>query len=174
MKPLLFKIILLCELCFFLCSCGRDNDKISPGDIAKDFRLDTLAHKRFYLNQHKGKVIVLVFWTTWCNICKAELSELKSLKYMPSNENLVIAGICSDPENINDAKQIAKNLKIDYPVLLDKSQIVTLEYMISSFPTTVIINQEGVVSFIREGYNAAIMNQVKSKVVGLFASDEDV
>jgi peroxiredoxin len=145
---------------------------ISPGDIAKDFRLDTLTHERFYLNQHKDKVVVLVFWATWCSVCKAELVELKSLKNMPGNENLVVAGICSDPENINDMKQLTKSLNLDYPVLLDKRQVVTDRYRVSSFPTTVIINQKGVVSFIRIGYNSAIANQVKTKVAGLFASNE--
>ncbi|MHC4114140.1 MAG: TlpA disulfide reductase family protein [Planctomycetota bacterium] len=172
MKHLLFKAVLLCWLCFFLCGCGGDNDKISTGDIAKDFRLDTLAHERFYLNQQKKKVVVLVFWTTWCNVCKAELVALKSLKDMPNSENLVIAGICSDPENINEARQIAENLNIDYPLLLDKSRIVTTRYNISVFPTTIVIDQRGIVRFIRREYNSAIINQVKTKVESLFDSDE--
>ena len=174
MKSSLYKIAVLVSLSILLSSCDTDGDKISSGDIAKDFRLETLTHKRFYLNQHKDKVVVLVFWTTWCNVCKTELVELKSLKNMPGNENLVVAGICSDPENINDVKQLAKNLKIDYPVLLDKGQVVTGGYKISSFPTTVIIDQKGVVSFIREGYDSTIANQVKTKVARLLASEESV
>jgi len=169
-KSLLYKIAVLVGLGILLSSCGADSDIVSPGDIAKDFRLDTLTHKRFYLNQHKDKVVVLVFWTTWCSVCKTELVKLKSLKDMPGGENLVVAGVCSDPENINDVKQIARNLNIDYPVLLDKEQVVTGRYGISSYPTTVIINQNGVVSFVREGYNSAIANQVETKVSGLFAS----
>jgi len=169
-KSLLYKIVVLVGLGVLLSSCGADSDKVSPGDIAKDFRLDTLTHKRFYLNQHKDKVVVLVFWATWCTVCKTELVELKSLRNIPGSENLVVAGICSDPENINEVKQLAKNLNIDYPVLLDKRQSVTDRYGISSFPTTVIIDQKGVVSFIREGYNSAIANQVKTKVAGLFVS----
>ena len=167
MNSLLYKTAVLVGLSILLSGCGTDSDKISPGDIAKDFRLDTLTHKRFYLNQHKDKVVVLVFWTTWCSICKTELVELKSLKDMPAGENLVVAGICSDSENINDVKQLAKSLNIDYPVLLDEGQTVTGRYRISSFPTTVVIDQKGVVSFIREGYNSAIANQVKTKVAGL-------
>jgi len=169
----LYKIVVLVSLSVLLSSCGKDIDKISPGDIAKDFKLDTLTHERFYLNQHKDKVVVLVFWTTWCSICKTELVELKSLKDIPGSDILVVAGICSDSENINDVKQIAKNLGIDYPVLLDKGQTVTGRYRISSFPTTVIIDQKGVVSFIREEYNSSIANQVKTKVASLFASNED-
>jgi peroxiredoxin len=171
MKHLFFKTVLLCWLCFFLYGCGRDNDEISTGDVAKDFRLDTLAHERFYLNQQKKKVVVLVFWATWCNVCKAELVELKSLKDMPNSENLVIAGICSDPENTNEAKQIAENLNIEYPLLLDKSKIVTTRYNISVFPTTIVIDQRGIVRFIRRGYNSAIVNQVKTKVESLFGPD---
>ena len=167
MNSLLYKIALLVGLSVFLSGCGTDSDKISPGEIAKDFRLETLTHKRFYLNQHKDKVVVLVFWTTWCSICKTELVELKSLKDIPGSENLVVAGICSDPENINDVKQLIESLGIDYPLLLDEGQTVTGGYRISSFPTTVIIDQKGVVSFIREGYNSAIANQVKTKVAGL-------
>ena len=167
MNSLLYKIAILVGLSVLLSGCGTDNDKINPGNIAKDFRLETLTHKRFYLNQHKDKVVVLVFWTTWCSICKTELVELKSLKDIPGGDNLVVAGICSDPENINDVKQLTESLGIDYPVLLDEGQTVTGGYKISSFPTTVIIDQKGVVSFIREGYNSAVANQVKTKVAGL-------
>lgn len=173
MRSLSYKMVVLVSLSVLLSSCGKDIDKISPGQAAKDFRLDTLTHERFYLNQHKDKVVVLVFWTTWCSVCKAELVELKSLKNMPGSENLVVAGICSDPENINDMKQLTKSLNIDYPVLLDKGQVVTDRYRISSFPTTVIIDQKGVVSFVREEYSSSIANQMKTKVASLFASNED-
>lgn len=173
MKFLWYKIVVLVSLSVLLSSC-RDIDRISPGDIAKDFRLDTLTHKRFYLNQHKNKVVVLVFWTTWCTVCKAELVDLKLLTDMPAGENLVVAGICSDPENINGIKQIANDLNIDYPMLRDEGQIVTNGYRIACFPTTVIINQKGIVSFVREGYNSAIATQVKTKVASLLASDESV
>jgi peroxiredoxin len=151
-------------------SCGTDRDEIDPGEVAKDFRLDTLTHERFYLNQHKDKVVVLVFWTTWCNVCKAELVELRSLK----NKNTVVAGICSDPEDVNEVKRLANSLNIDYPVLLDEGQVVTDKYRVSTFPTTVIINQKGVVSFVKKGYNATIAHQIKTKVASLFVSNESV
>ena len=37
----------------------RDDGGAGTGSIARDFRLDTLGHDRFYLNQNKGKVVVL-------------------------------------------------------------------------------------------------------------------
>jgi len=174
-KSLLHKIVIIVVLIVLLSSWGRDSDKISPGDKAKDFTLETLKHERFYLNQQRDKVVVLVFWTTWCSVCKTELVDLKSLKNMSGSENLVVASVCSDPENINDVRQITENLGIDYPVLLDdRGQTVTDRYGVSSFPTTVIIDQEGAVSFVREGYNSAIVDQIKTKVASLLVSDASV
>ena len=168
------KALVFVGLSVLFSSCGRNSEPIGPDAAAPDFRLNTLSHKRFYLNQHKEKVIVLVFWTTWCNIYKTELVELESLSHMPQSGNLVMAGICSDPENIHVVKQITENLGIHYPVLLDEGQSVTARYKISAFPTTVIIDQKGIVRFIRVGYSTAIANQIKTKVASLIITEEGV
>lgn len=172
MKSFLHIIFILICLCVLLTSCDKDPNTTSPEEVAKDFRLDTLTHERFYLNQHKDKVVVLVFWTTWCSICKGELVELNAIKNVSENGDVVVASICSDPEDINAVKQIVESLKIEYPVLLDKGQTVTGRYMISAFPTTIIIDQKGVVSFTREGYNSAIASQLKTKISSLLVSGE--
>ena len=172
MKYFLHITFTLFCLSVLLSSCGKDGSTISPGEAAKDFRLDTLSHERFYLNEHKGKVVVLVFWTTWCSVCKGELVELNTIKDVSMNGDLVVAGICSDPENIDTLKEVTETLKIEYPVLLDKGQTVTGKYKVSAFPTTIIIDQKGIVSFIREGYNPAIASQLKTKISSLLVSDE--
>ena len=56
------RVLLPVTLALAVCGCGG-----SGGDgqrPAPDFRLDTLAHRRFYLNAQRGKTVVLVFWTT--------------------------------------------------------------------------------------------------------------
>ena len=174
MKTFFYMTFLLVCLCVLLTSCGKDPNSIRPQEAAKDFRLDTLTHERFYLNQHKGKVVVLVFWTTWCSVCKGELVELNTIKDVSRNGDLVVAGICSDPENIDTLKEVTETLNIEYPVLLDKGQTVTGKYKVSAFPTTIIIDQKGIVSFIREGYNSSIASQLKTKISSLSVSDQSV
>ena len=162
--------MLVCYLVGSLISCRDNNSKTSTGGAAKDFRLDTLDHKRFYLNQHREKVVLLVFWATWCSICKAEMIALKPLRQIPYSENLVIASVCTDPENINDVQEIVKNLDIDYAVLLDREAKVFHKYKLSAVPTTIVIDQMGNISLVREGYSSAIMKQIKTKVADLLAS----
>jgi len=147
--------------------CGRRRGGLKTGTAAQDFRLDTLGRDRFYLNQHKGKVVVLVFWATWCRYCKSLLVDLQSLPETAGSEDFVIAAICTDPENINDVTEIVGEIGIKYPVLLDRGGEVARKYMVSGFPTTVVIDREGTISQVRRGYSQSVSKQIRSKVVSL-------
>ncbi len=170
MKPFCC-VILACCIIAFLGSCTDSTNTLKPGQPAKDFRLDTLTHGRFYLNQHRGKVVVLTFWATWCTTCKQELVDLKTFSDIPGSENLVVVAACSDPENISDLKTITKNLGLNYPVLLDEQAKVSQLYKAPFFPTTFIIDQSQNISFVREGYSPSIAKQLRDKVSSLLASD---
>jgi len=169
-------ILILCFLCFaaFLSGCGNDKDTaVSTKNDAIDFRLDTLGHERFYLNQYRGKVVMLAFWSTWCIACKSELVELKSLAAAPEYKNLVVAAVCNDPENIDDVKTITKTLAIDYPMLLDKQAKVFKKLKMSVVPTTIVIDRAGKISLTRQGYDAGIMQQIRENIESLLASDKN-
>lgn len=166
---LLHKIVLVFCLAGLLVGCKGDGDKPST---ARDFRLDTLARDRFYLNQQRGKVVVLAFWATWCSPCKREMIELKSFADILGAENIVVAAVCTDPENIDKVKETAKEMHINYPILLDRGEKVSRKYKISALPTTIVINKAGKIGFKSQGYDSTIMERLKTKVAGLLASKE--
>lgn len=169
-----YGIILILCLAAFLSGCRNDKDTaVSTKSKAIDFRLDTLGHERFYLNQYRGKVVVLAFWSTWCIACKSELVELKSLAAAPEYKNLVVAAICNDPENIDDVKTIVKTLAIDYPVLLDKQAKVFKKLKMSAVPTTIVIDRTGKISLTRQGYDAGTIQQIKKHIENLLVSDKN-
>ncbi len=152
--------------------CSEQGRLITPGKPAQDFRLDTLRHDRFYLNQHQGQVVVLVFWTTWCSSCKQELIALQPLSQKYSQEKLVIAAICTTPESLDTVQLIAQNLSLTYPILLDKGAKIFQQYHLRTYPTTVIIDQEGVVNFVRTGYSPVFMKQIETTLESLLSDNE--
>jgi peroxiredoxin len=164
-----YRVIMVFCIVALLCGCRKNKDAFSSDNGAIDFRLDTLKHERFYLNQYRGKVVVLAFWSTWCTVCKTEMVELKSFTASPEYKNVVVAAACNDPENIDDMKTIIKNLGIDYPVLLDKKANIYKKLKMSVVPTTIVIDQSGKISLTRQGYDANIKNQIKTSVDNLLA-----
>jgi thiol-disulfide isomerase/thioredoxin len=169
----LSRYCLIFIFCFtsLLGGCRKDKASFNKNEPV-DFRLDTLSHDRFYLNQYRGKVVVLAFWATWCIPCKTELVELKSFASMPEFKNVFIAAVCTDPENIDDVETIIKSLTPDYPVLLDKEAKVFNKLGMSAVPTTIVIDQAGKISLTRQGYDPAIMQQIKKNIESLLASNK--
>lgn len=165
------KTVFLCCLAGLLVGCRRDVEKPQTGSLASDFRLDALDHDRFYLNQQRGKVVVLAFWATWCRFCKGEMVGLKSLSDVQGAEHIVVAAVCTDPENMSEVEKVVETLEIDYPVLLDRGRRVSRKYGISVLPTTVVIDRQGYISLISEGYSPMIMRRIKARIESILASD---
>lgn len=170
MKSKIITIILACCIGVLLVGCGRRSGGLKPGTAAPDFRLENLSRERFYLNQQKGKVVVAVFWATWCPYCTPHIAEMKAVRKAFSQEDAVIVGVCLDPENMGDLKRKVKETGIDYPMLLDVGGKVGAQYKVSGLPATVVIDQAQVVSMVTAGYSPAIVKQIKSKVSALIAS----
>lgn len=160
----LYEILVISTCMALIFGCSNQADQLNSGDIARDFQLNSITHERFYLNEHKGKVTVLVFWATWCVICKEELIDLKALAKTEKSENLVIAGICTDPQNTANMNGIIRNLGIDYTILLDKGAALYSIYKIKVLPTTVIIDRDLRIALVNQGYDSLIKRQIKTKV----------
>jgi cytochrome c biogenesis protein CcmG, thiol:disulfide interchange protein DsbE len=156
----------------FLGGC-RNKPDITNGEPI-DFRLDTLTHQRFYLNQQRGKNVVLVFWATWCNPCKSELIALKAIASDPKFKDVVFAAICNDPENIDDATRIAKTLDLNFTVLLDTEAQVANKLGVKAVPTTIIVNTDGRISLKEEGYDTETMEEIKEHIQNLVDSGKNL
>jgi peroxiredoxin len=152
-----------------LTGCGKPAGKLRIGEKVADFRLDTIKHERFYLNQHKGKVVVLVFWATWCRPCKTQILEMRSFTGQPGWQDVVTALICTDPENFDQVKSIAENLEITYPVLMDHEAGLFRRFRLIALPTTLIIDQKQRLVYFKTGYDPVMINHIKTKIVNLLS-----
>jgi peroxiredoxin len=164
-------ILLFCILGLFT-GCQKSSHRLKLDKTAADFKLMNLDHGRFYLNQQRGKVVLLLFWTTWCNICKEEMLYLNDLQNQCNTDNFVIKAICADPENIDKVRDIASRFKVAYSILLDQNSSVTRRYKILAFPTTILIDPSQKIQFLREGYTPLIAKQLKIKIQSILSIKE--
>lgn len=140
---------------------------------APDFTLVDQYGEEHTLSDYKGKVVFLNFWATWCPPCREEMPDIEALykEYGENSEDLVILSVANpktkDNPNNNDKtiEEVTKFMEdngYSYPALMDTTGDVLLQYYITAFPTTFMIDREGRVI----GYaNGALTKDIMKNII---------
>lgn len=130
------------------------NSQLCKGQVAPLFEVEALDGKRIRLEELRGKVVLLAFWASWCGECAAEVPMLKELyEEFGNNERFAMIGLSLDQSPAR-VRRFTKNQKMKWTqgVLGDWSQSrVPSQYAVSFIPTTLLIDQNGMLVDILRG-----------------------
>lgn len=116
----------------------------AKGHMAPDFALkDISSGKTVKLSDYKGRAIVLNFWATWCPPCKTEIPWFEDLADKYRSQGLEVIGVAMDDASEKDIASFAKDMKMNYPVLLGKEEVSDLYGGVEMLPTTFYIDRSG-------------------------------
>ncbi|MFO0663456.1 MAG: TlpA disulfide reductase family protein [Polyangiaceae bacterium] len=135
------------------------------GNPGPDFSLDSVnGQGKVSLSGNKGKVVIVDFWATWCEPCKKSFPKLQELnvKYKGS---LVIIGISEDDEK-GQIADFGNTHGAKFPLVWDEKKAQADKWKPANMPTTFIVDKQGVVKFVHQGYHdgeeAEIDKEIKS------------
>lgn len=114
---------------------------IKVGEKSADFILKNLEGEKVRLSDYEGKIVLLNFWATTCPFCIQEMPDMQRLK--DENEDLVILAV----DVMEDEKKVKDYIDeggYDFEVLLDEKGEVARTYLISAFPTSYFIDEDGI------------------------------
>jgi peroxiredoxin len=121
------------------------------GEPAPDFALRSMGGTNVRLSEHLGDVVLINFWATWAGPSRQEMPLLDALYAKYQRAGLVMFGVNID-EDIQEATEMAKTLQVSYPILFDARKEVGRAYQLGTMPMTVLIDREGVVRYVSEGF----------------------
>jgi len=119
---------------------------------APAFSLLDLNGNKVSLSDFKGKVVILDFWATWCPPCVKEIPHFIELYKEYKDQGLAIVGISVDRQGIGVVKAFNQKFKINYPIVMTDSQVVTAYGDITGIPTTFVIDPSGKIQRMYVGY----------------------
>lgn len=115
----------------------------ASGHLAPDFELKDINGKMVKLSDFRGKAVVLNFWATWCPPCKTEIPWFEDLQNRYGSQGLAVVGVALDDSSESDIAEFAKEMKMNYPVLLGKEETSDLYGGVDALPTTFYIDRNG-------------------------------
>ncbi len=110
---------------------------------APDFTLDSLDGKSMRLSDLRGKAVLLNFWATWCGPCKIEMPWFVELQNQYGSQGLQVVGVAMDDSSKDDIAKFAKDMGVNYPVLLGKEAVGDLYGGVPALPETFFISRDG-------------------------------
>ncbi|MBB6142539.1 peroxiredoxin [Silvibacterium bohemicum] len=125
------------------------------GKMAPNFTLKDTTGKKVSLSSYRGKAVIVDFWATWCAPCKVEIPWLEKLHDQYAAQGLEVLGVSEDDLDLDDPAKLLKEkqeiadsatkLHINYPVVIDDSNVAKPYGGIDALPTTFFVGRDGMV-----------------------------
>lgn len=124
---------------------------------APSFSFVTLDGKTVTSADLHGRVVVLVFWASWCVPCRQELPAFQET-YERYKENSAVrfyaVGGPWGGDTTEKEKSFVVQMKLDLPFVFD-SHGTSQDFGVSGFPSLVILDEAGRIRMVHTGYDAS-------------------
>jgi len=120
---------------------------LAPGSPPPDFSIPTPAGTQD-LYSLRGRVVVIDFWATWCDVCTAEMKYFQRAKAQ-FGDRIDVVTISNEPHDV--AASYFRTWEIDLPLVEDLTGAISRAYDVTKIPVTVVLDPAGDVSYVSLG-----------------------
>jgi thiol-disulfide isomerase/thioredoxin len=121
----------------------------------------------FKFEDKKGKVVLVNLWATWCGPCRAEMPHLVEFQNTYGDKGFEIVGLDIDPEPVEDIKEFAEEMKLNYQLGWAEKDLTMEFYRISqanAIPQSFLIDREGHLRGVFIGGSNKVITQMKDTI----------
>jgi thiol-disulfide isomerase/thioredoxin len=116
-------------------------EELSPR-AAPTLELMDLDGRRHDLKAHRGKVVLVNFWATWCEPCREEMPSIQRLRDRLAHKRFAVLMVNLD-EPETRVRRYIQDARLDLPVVLDPGKRVTSQWGVNILPSTFLVGPDG-------------------------------
>lgn len=110
------------------------------------------------LLQHKGEVVYLDFWASWCVPCRKSFPWMNKMQQQHQQQGFAVISVNLDAEH-SLAKAFLTRNNANFPVIYDPKGHIARHFKIKGMPSSMLIDREGK---IRQSHSGFFSNKIKS------------
>jgi len=135
-----FLVILFIITIFIGCGDTNAEKTISTSSVA-DFELKDINGRTLKLSSHKGKVIILNFFATWCPPCRMEMPDFNEIA-KDYKGKVEIIGVNVGRESLAKVREFVKSYDLKFTIAIDDGTVSQLYGPIRAIPVSVVIDKD--------------------------------
>jgi len=125
-----------------------------PGTRAPGFEVPDLSGQPVSLKEHRGKVVLVNIWATWCPPCREEMPSMQRLYEEFQDEEFEILAISVDApagtigpggKRGGNVEEFTNSMGLTFPVLHDPSGQMQFVYQTTGLPESFLLDRDGVI-----------------------------
>jgi peroxiredoxin len=118
---------------------------------APNFTLKSADGTNLRLSEHRGQVVLINFWASWCGPCRQEFPHLDALQQQYEDLGFTVFGVNVEQDRAS-ADKVLRDIPVTFPVLFDDNNEVSELYNVDAMPMTVLVDRNGVIRSLHRGY----------------------
>lgn len=102
--------------------------------------------------EHRGEVLLVNMWATWCEPCRKELPEFARLQRELGPQGFRVVAVNVDVRRKEPAvRKMVQELRLPFTVLLDPGNQSVMDWKVVGYPTSFVVGRDGRVLWRRDG-----------------------
>ena len=97
------------------------------------------------LEDFRGMVVFLNFWATWCIPCRLEMPAMERLYRDFKGKGFVVLAV-NVQEGPRAVRAFVQELKLTFPVVLDRKGEAAMKYVVRGLPATYILDRNHIIA----------------------------
>lgn len=135
---------ILLSVMLFFCATLAAAQQLRPwtGGATPPLALQDLDGRPHALEDYRGKVVLINFWATWCEPCRAEMPSINKLRASLAGKPFVVLAV-NLGETEPRIRRFMEQVRLDFPVLLDRDSAVTKAWRARVLPASFLVGPDG-------------------------------
>jgi peroxiredoxin len=134
-----------------------------PGGPTPALELEDMTGQMHRLADYRGKVVLVNFWATWCEPCRAEMPSMDGLRRSLQAQPFEVLAV-NLAEPLSRVERFLGTMPLGFPLLRDRDGSVAKAWKARVLPASFLIGRDGRIRYVAYGELDWTSEPVRSRV----------